>query len=150
MNTSFYHPGQKFWSIENTRQNLDKLKGILGSGVSIESPKTNNIPIPARKLGTESEKALEKFEQCIILKGYSRNTMKNYRNELVQFFSYFDGRDFKTIRKEEVESFVAMLISKHKISSTKQNQLINAIKFYYEKVLGKPREFYDIQRPKRA
>jgi len=88
--------------------------------------------------------------RSVILKGYSRNTLKNYRNELVQFFSYFDGRDFKTIRKEEIESFVAMLISRHKISNTKQNQMINAIKFYYEKVLGQPREFYDIQRPKKA
>lgn len=28
--------------------------------------------------------------------------------------------------------------------------MINAIKFYYEQVLGKPRAYYDIQRPKRS
>nr|MBS0038138.1 site-specific integrase [Saprospiraceae bacterium] len=150
MNTSFYHPSQKLWSVVNTADNFEKLKEILGPGTIIESKKIKKTPIPRRKLGAEAEEALEKFEQCIILKGYSRNTLKNYRNELIQFFSYFDGRDYKTIRKEEIESFVAMLITKHKISNTKQNQLINAIKFYYEKVLGLPREYYDIQRPKRA
>ena len=39
---------------------------------------------------------------------------------------------------------------KYHISETKQNTIINAIKFYYEQVLGQPREFYDIQRPKRS
>ena len=150
LNTSFYHPTQKLWSVVNTNENFEKLKQILGPGTTIESRQVQTAPIPAKKLGIEAVEALEKVEQSIILKGYSRNTLKNYRNELIQFFSYFEGRDYKTIRKEEIESFVAMLISKHKISNTKQNQLINAIKFYYEKVLGQPREFYNIQRPKKA
>ena len=150
LNTSFYHPTQKLWSVVNTNENFEKLKQILGPGTTIESRQFQTAPIPAKKLGNEAVEALEKVEQSIILKGYSRNTLKNYRNELIQFFSYFEGRDYKTIRKEEIESFVAMLISKHKISNTKQNQLINAIKFYYEKVLGQPREFYNIQRPKKA
>lgn len=150
LNTSFYHPNQQLWSVVNTTENFEKLKQILGPGTTIESRQFQTAPIPAKKLGNEAVEALEKVEQSIILKGYSRNTLKNYRNELIQFFSYFEGRDYKAIRKEEIESFVAMLISKHKISNTKQNQLINAIKFYYEKVLGQPREFYDIQRPKKA
>ncbi len=150
LNTSFYHPTQKLWSVVNTNENFEKLKQILGPGTTIESRQFQTAPIPAKKLGNEAVEALEKIEQSIILKGYSRNTLKNYRNELIQFFSYFEGRNYKTIRKEEIESFVAMLISKHKISNTKQNQLINAIKFYYEKVLDQPREFYNIQRPKKA
>lgn len=150
LNTSFYHPTQKLWSVVNTADNFEKLKQILGPDTALESSQFQTARIPVKKLGNEAVEALEKVEQSIILKGYSRNTLKNYRNELIQFFSYFDGREFKTIRKEEIESFVAMLISRHKISNTKQNQLINAIKFYYEKVLGQPREFYDIQRPKKA
>jgi integrase/recombinase XerD len=37
----------------------------------------------------------------------------------------------------------------HKISESQQNQRINAIKFYYEKVLGLNREFYDIERSRK-
>lgn len=54
------------------------------------------------------------------------------------------------IFKAEIESFIAMLITRHNISETKQNLMINAVKFYYEKVLGMPREYYDIQRPKQS
>lgn len=150
MNTSFYHPNQKLWSVVNTDENFKKLKEILGFGTTLEAREINKPPIPDRKLGPGAKHALENFEQRIILKGYSRNTLKTYRNELIHFFTFFDGRNFKTIRKEEIESFVAKLITKHGISESKQNQLINAIKFYYEQVLGQPREYYNIQRPKGA
>ena len=33
------------------------------------------------------------------------------------------------------------------MSPSKQNQLINAIKFYYEKVLGREKQYYKIERP---
>jgi len=42
------------------------------------------------------------------------------------------------------------LITKYHISESKQNLAINAIKFYYEQVLGQDRTIYDIQRPKRG
>jgi len=42
-----------------------------------------------------------------------------------------------------------MLIRKIRISESQQNQRINAIKFYYEKVLGKNKELYDIDRAKK-
>ncbi len=150
MNTSYYHPTQKLWSVVNTKDNLEILKKLLGPGVKLENLKSVRVQIPSKKLNEKSQVEIQKFEQCIILKGYSRNTLKNYRNELIQFFTYFEGREYNTIRKEEIESFVAMLITRHKISNTKQNQMINAIKFYYEKVLGQPREFYDIQRPRKS
>ena len=35
------------------------------------------------------------------------------------------------------------------ISVSQQNQRINAIKFYYEKVLGRDKQYYDIHRPKK-
>ena len=41
------------------------------------------------------------------------------------------------------------MIRERVISLSQQNQRINAIKFYYEKVLGRVKEFYDIERPRR-
>jgi len=35
------------------------------------------------------------------------------------------------------------------ISGSYQNQLINAIKFYYEKVLGMKRKVYNLNRPRK-
>ncbi|MGV8091817.1 MAG: tyrosine-type recombinase/integrase [Mangrovibacterium sp.] len=40
------------------------------------------------------------------------------------------------------------LIREKNISRSQQNQRINAIKFYYEKVLGREKEYYRIERPR--
>ena len=41
------------------------------------------------------------------------------------------------------------LISISRISESMQNGIINALKFYYEKILGRDRKRYDFQRPKK-
>ncbi|NJO87894.1 MAG: tyrosine-type recombinase/integrase [Chloroflexia bacterium] len=94
--------------------------------------------------------ALAQAEQKLILKGYSPNTLKCYKSELACFLKYFENLDLKNITKDQIESYIYHLISKYKISESRQNGAINAIKFYYEQILGMPREYYDIQRPKKA
>jgi len=41
------------------------------------------------------------------------------------------------------------LIETKNISISQQNQRINAIKFYYEKILGKEKQYYELYRPKK-
>ena len=54
------------------------------------------------------------------------------------------------ISVEEINNYLLELIRKGNISSSQQNQRINAIKFYYEKVLGREKFYYKIERPKRS
>ena len=44
--------------------------------------------------------------------------------------------------------YIRYLVTERKISESYQNQSINAIKFYYEKVLGGARKKYSIDRPR--
>lgn len=53
------------------------------------------------------------------------------------------------ISAEDINAYLLYLIEKKHISSCQQNQRINAIKFYYEKVLGQERRCYKIHRAKR-
>ena len=39
------------------------------------------------------------------------------------------------------------LVTERKVSSSYQNQSINAVKLYYEKILGGQRKFYFLERP---
>jgi len=149
MNSSFFHYNQKLWSVINTDENMVALKKIFNNNYTI-SKSTTTVSIPKKKLSNSSMEELAKFEQKIILKGYSQHTLRSYRTELINYLSYFETRDLSAITKQEIEAYLYMLVTKHHISETKQNQVVNAIKFYYEKVLGLPREYYDIQRPKRT
>lgn len=144
----FYHKPQKLWSIVNSKENLERLKCIFGQ--SIEYQKMEPVAVmPKLKLSKAMQIELERVEEKVILKGYSHNTLKAYRGALYYFFKYFENNNLKDLEKAAIESYVAHLINKYKISETRQNTIINAIKFYYEQVLGQPREYYDIQRPKR-
>lgn len=87
---------------------------------------------------------LEKLEQ----KRYSKSTIKSYTAYFKDFMHHFSDRDLKSIEKDEINGYILYLIRNQKISESQQNQRINAIKFYYEKVLGLNREFYNIERPR--
>ncbi len=146
---SCYHASQKLWSVPNTDKNKLLLKGWLKGKYEVntvqETPKVKDIV-----LNKEAGLALSKANQRLILKGYSENTIKSYIWELRCFFKYFEQYEHKNVGKEQIESYIYMLITKYKISESRQNGAINAIKFYFEQVLGLPREYYDIQRPKKS
>ncbi len=80
---------------------------------------------------------------------YSEKTLKSYTMLFEEFINYFFKLDIKTIDETQIIKFLRYLIMERKVSSSYQNQSINAIKFYYEKVLGGQRKFYFIERPRR-
>ncbi|GEM_PF-31266 len=89
---------------------------------------------------------LEKLEQ----KRYSASTIKSYVAYFKDFIYYFHGKDIDKLTKNEIDAYILHLIKKQKISPSQQNQRINAIKFYYEKVLDLPKQYYDIERPRKS
>ncbi len=90
------------------------------------------------------------YHEKLCQKRYSENTIRTYLAYFKDFANHFSNRDLPSISKEEINSYILNLITKKKISSSQQNQRINAIKFYYEAVLGKPREYYNIDRPRKT
>jgi len=149
LNTIWYHKPQKMWSLVNSEENKRFLVKIVGKK-NIELANANQISLPKFEMSEYIKTHIDKFETKIILKGYSQHTIKSYKSELQYFLRFFEGRNLIDITKDEIESYVAMLLRKHKISEARQNITINAIKFYYEKVLEQPRSYYKIQRPKRS
>ena len=80
---------------------------------------------------------------------YSENTRGIYISMLKLFFSYFAGKDVDVLTKEDIQEYILYLKEKRSYSSSSQNQAVNAIKFYYEKVKGQQRETYWIERPRK-
>ncbi len=144
----WYHKEQKLWSIPFTQDNLDMLKLLFKGKYELVNQSTPP-QLPAVTLKAQSMDALAKVHQKLVLKGYSEHTLRNYKHELATFFKYFENFDLKKLDKEKIESYIFYLIEKYKIGESKQNTAINAIKFYYEQVLEMPREYYNIQRPKK-
>ena len=83
------------------------------------------------------------------LKNYSPNTIHNYQNNFLRFLHRFPHHKPSSITKSEILQYLVQYRSEQNWSATIQNQKINAIKFFYEKVLGKPREVYELPRAKK-
>ncbi len=88
---------------------------------------------------------LEKLQQS----RYSENAIKTYVHYFRDFTHFFHDKLLNLLTKEEINSYLLTLIRERKISASQQNQRINAIKFYYEKVLGRNKEYYQIERPRK-
>ncbi|HSH19165.1 MAG TPA: phage integrase N-terminal SAM-like domain-containing protein, partial [Draconibacterium sp.] len=82
-------------------------------------------------------------------KRYSESTIRTYSTYFKDFIHYFIETDLADVTSEEINAYLLELINKWDISISEQNQRINSIKFYYEKVLRKPRQEYELERPRR-
>jgi integrase/recombinase XerD len=91
----------------------------------------------------------EEFIKTLVLKNYSQNTIRTYRTMLQEFLVYYGKFDPEKITEEQIREYLLYLIEKRDLSISYQNQSINAIKFYYEQVMGRPVRTYYIQRPRK-
>jgi len=110
------------------------------AGSALKYPETKPIAADALPSGY-----LEKLQQC----RYSENTIKTYVHYFRDFIIYFHDRSLDSLASEDINRYLLQLIKEKNISSSQQNQRINSIKFYYEKVLGRKKEYYQIERPRK-
>ena len=90
--------------------------------------------------------ALRAYEELLRLRNYSYHTLKTYRNWFLYFLNYFPGRKPSGISKNEIMDFLVHFKNNKNWSATSQNQLINSIKFFYEKLLNRSAEEYNLPR----
>src|SRR5690606_25146951 len=105
---------------------------------------SNNVSIPSY------QQALKVMRQQLILKNYSRNTINTYLHMFARFLKYISPMPLHQVNILVIEKYHLELITKEGKSISFQNQSINAIKFYAEKVLNHPRAHYNLSRPKKA
>ena len=89
------------------------------------------------------------YLDLLIQKRYSKSTITTYTNYFRQFADNFQNQDLDSICVQDINSYILELIRVQCISASQQNQRINSIKFYYEQVLGRTKEYYHINRPKK-
>ncbi|MBA7580123.1 hypothetical protein ES708_22014 [subsurface metagenome] len=120
---------------------LNKISGIADIDASnIKDRGISNISTGRIKksLLTKLPKGyLEILEQ----KRYAKSTIKTYTTYFRQFVDYFSEQSLEKVSVEQINDYLLKLIHKESMSPSKQNQHINSIKFYYEKVLGREKQY---------
>ena len=80
---------------------------------------------------------------------YSKNTLETYKHMFEEFINYYRETEIDDITDEMIVDFLRYLVDERNISGSYQNQSINAIKFYFEKVKNGQRKVYTIDRPRK-
>ncbi len=93
-------------------------------------------------------KAMANFRQLLLIKNYSENTIKAYTLQFHQLLRILGKTDVSILTRERIEKYLYLLVTNYKYSESNLNGAINAIKFYFEHVLGRQKEFYNIPRPR--
>jgi site-specific recombinase XerD len=144
----------KWWTVPYTEQFLEEIKRqikVLNLALRYQEQEPQN-----NKVSRVNPYELANYRYCpeeysmkLIELRYSEKTIKLYTGLFEEFINYYPTYDIKTIDEPMIIKFLRYLVTERKISITYQNQSINAIKFYYEKVLGGQRKFYFIDRPRK-
>jgi len=144
----------KWWTIPFSEIFLNQVQALaLETGMKVTYEEE-----PATSTGVKRMSAFDipNYRECpeeMVLKlrelRYSENTIKTYKGLFEEFINYYHKYDINKIEEPQIISFLRFLVMERKVSTSYQNQAINSIKFYYEKVLGGQRKFYFIDRPKK-
>ena len=94
--------------------------------------------------------ALEAMGDKLQLRRYSASTCKVYLMMFRKFLHYTYPTPLHHIDRDMIVAWQKHLVLTQKVSASYQNQSINAIKFYAEKVLGLERTMYELERPMQA
>lgn len=95
-------------------------------------------------------KALDRLNIKLKIRRYSESTQQTYLTMMKSFLFHVHPMSIDEIEYDTVMDYLKYLVIEKKVSSSYQNQSINAIKFYFEHVLGHDRKQYHFDRPLKA
>lgn len=130
---------QKCWYVldnQHYRLLFDLEEKIVGKQVFLKISKVNRV-------------ALQDLIDQLQLKAYSKNTIKTYSTEFAHLLYTIKDYPVQNLSPEKLKSYILYCINELNISENHLHSRINAIKFYFEKVLNREQMFFDIPRPKK-
>ena len=135
----------KFWHIPYKKNYLEILNNKFSGRLEFIGNTTEKI----EKGKSTKNHFPPEYIETLKLKNYSEVTIKTYRLHFQRFLNYYPEIQLENISHEQIRKYLLYLVEEKHYSTSAQNQAINSIKFYYEKVLGKPVEKYYVPRPRR-
>jgi site-specific recombinase XerD len=89
------------------------------------------------------------MEQTLKLKAFSVSTIRTYINEMCQLLQAIKDIPADELRPEHLKRYLVYCYEKLQLKENTLHSRINAMKFYYEQVLGREKFFWEIPRPKK-
>lgn len=101
------------------------------------------------KISSINLSAFSDYQNQLQLKGFSPNTLRTYSVEFAQLLYILKDFPVQELTPEKLKSYFLYCTVKLQLSENQIHSRMNAVKFYFEKVLHREKIFFDIPRPKK-
>lgn len=167
-----YSRTHKCWHLPATRTEFQRISEVLkGFELEVERPEAavdvyqtvpESPPLvpPARPPRREAKTLLvdltpanrlevNRMVQQLQLKGMSENTLRTYRNEFIIYLKHIRHIHAPDMPVQRIKDYLQYCYTTLRLSENTIHSRINALKFYYEQVLGREKFFWEVPRPKK-
>ena len=145
----------RYWHLPYTTESLDEIKrmgselGFVIQGIErVEEEKL--VRYFVREMSSENESAVKLFRKFLITQRYSERTVITYIEAIKTFLGFLRGKRIEEITNMDVMSFNESYILKNRFSWSYQNQIISALKLFFNQVINKELVVSEIRRPRRS
>jgi integrase/recombinase XerD len=107
------------------------------------------LPIPSDPKTVTSYPIPIEYTEKLTRMRYSEATVLNYTVQFRKFLEYIFPKTVGEIDERLIKNYLLFLIEQKHVSTSTQNQAINAIKFYLEHVQNGERKVYYTERPRK-
>ncbi len=126
----YYQAEDKSWKFPYTENILSELESYFKKfNYTIECTHTSVKDKGSKEkknYGNERQIPEEYLEKLKLIR-YSDNTIRTYTVAFTDFINYYSSKKLDEITQEDIKNYLLYLVEKRKVSSSFQNQIINAI-----------------------
>lgn len=102
-----------------------------------------------QNIGAVNRHILPAMKEYLTLKAYSPSTIRTYLNEITQLLIRLQNIPADKLTPAQLRRYLVYCFEKLGLQENTLHSRINALKFYYEQVLGREKFFWEIPRPKK-
>jgi site-specific recombinase XerD len=161
-----------WWYLPLSRENFERMKDFVSPFARLDARwlrlyleqrhVTQEAKLQGRKVSpkrfgqflttplcAENQVALKRYTELLALKAYSKTTCRTYTTAFYNLLQILGKVPVASLTRERVQAYLLWLLREKGYSEANLHTTINALKFYFEQVEGRGREFYDLPRPKK-
>jgi len=151
---AIYSQTYRGWWLPDTPKNVSTVKENFDaySFTFEERPPAfeKKIKVSAYEQLTDAHKAsIKKFDEFLRSKRFAPSTIRSYIHSIQLFLAYFNDRQMEDLTEDDITIFNNEYILAKRLSSSFQNQVINAIKKFFLVVENRKMDIASIHRPRR-
>jgi integrase/recombinase XerD len=145
-----WSPELHAWHVKDTLENRMQLNMYdTANALPPQEKKIRNTYRETSMVEQHIQEHLKKFDYYLNSRRYRVSTIKTYKEALLSFLKFWSDKQIEEITEHDVIIYNNEFIIKNGLSSSYQNQVVNAIKLYFTNIENRKINLEQVHRPKR-